>query len=121
MRRLVVVLAAAALIVSVIAWRGFAQTPGARPVTARVVLDNDRVSVQRLSVAAGYRDPESVVPRDMIAVQASPGEMEVVINGEKTTGHVEAGKGVWDVPKSTKHQFSNVGATLDDTLVITLK
>jgi quercetin dioxygenase-like cupin family protein len=120
MRRLVVVLAAAALIVCVIAWRGFAQTPAARPVTARIVLDNDRVMVQRLSVSAGYRDPESVVPRDMIAVQASPGEMEVVINGEKTTGRVEAGK-VWYVPKSTKHQFSNIGATPYDTLVITLK
>ena len=120
MRRLVVGLAATALIVSVIAFRGLAQAPAARPVTSKVILDNDRVSVQRLSVAAGYRDPESVVPRDMIAVQATPGEMEVVINGDKTTGHVDAGK-VWYVPKSAKHQFSNVGATSYDTLVITLK
>jgi mannose-6-phosphate isomerase-like protein (cupin superfamily) len=107
-------------IVSVLAYRGLAQAPAARPVTATLVLDNDRVSVQRLSVAAGYRDPESVVPRDMIAVQATPGDMEVVINGDKTTGHVEAGK-VWYVPKSVKHQFSNVGSTSYDTLVITLK
>ena len=120
MRRSIVVLAAAGLIVSAIALRGLAQTPAPRPVTAKLVLDNDRVSVQRLSVAAGYRDPESVVPRDMVAVQVTPGEMEVVINGEKTTGHVEAGK-TWYVPKTVKHQFSNVGTTLYDTLVITLK
>lgn len=120
MRRVIVVFAAAGLIVSAVAFRGRAQTPAARPVTAKVVLDNDRVRVQHLSVSAGYRDPESVVPSDMVAVQVTPGEMEVVINGEKTTGHVDAGK-VWFVPKAAKHQFSNVGTTPYDTLVITLK
>ena len=120
MKKLALVLAVAGLLVSVISFRGRAQTPAARPVTSKVILDNDRVSVQRLSVAAGYRDPESVVPRDMVAVQATPGEMEVVINGEKTTGHVDAGK-VWYVPKTVKHQFSNIGTTAYDTLVITLK
>jgi len=117
---LVVCVLLVALVVSAVAFSGQAQTPAARPVTARVVLDNDRVTVQRLSVAAGYRDPESVVPRDMVAVQVTPGEMEVVINGEKTTGHVDAGK-TWYVPKTVKHQFSNVGATSYDTLVIMLK
>ncbi len=120
MRRSIVVLVAAGLIVSAVAFCVLAQTPVARPVTAKLVLDNERVSVQRLSVAAGYRDPESVVPRDMVAVQVTPGEMEVVINGEKTTGHVDAGK-TWYVPKTVKHQFSNIGTTSYDTLVITLK
>ena len=120
MKKLAVVFGIAAVIVSAICLRGLAQTPAARPVTAKVVLDNDRVTVQRLSVAAGYRDPESVVPRDMVAVQVTPGEMEVVINGEKTTGHVDAGK-TWYVPKTVKHQFSNIGTTSYDTLVITLK
>src|SRR5215467_11790819 len=88
-----------------------AQAPAARPVTVTRVMDNDRATVQRLTVAAGYRDPESVVPRDMIAVQVTPGEMEVVINGEKVTmGRVEAGK-TWYVPKNVKHQFSNIGTT----------
>ena len=120
MKKFAIVLGTAGLIVSAIAYHGLAQTPAARPVTAKVVLDNDRVTVQRLSVAAGYRDPESVVPRDMVVVQAAPGDMEVVINGEKTTGHVDAGK-TWYVPKTVKHQFSNIGTTSYDTLVITLK
>ncbi len=120
MKKISVVFGVAAVIVSAISFRSLAQTPAPRPVTATLVLDNDRVSVQRLSVAAGYRDPESVVPRDMVAVQVTPGEMEVVINGEKTTGHVDAGK-TWYVPKTVKHQFSNIGTTSYDTLVITLK
>jgi len=120
MRRVAIVFAVVALLVSVIALRSRAQAPVARPVTAKVILDNDRVAVQRLTVAAGYRDPESVVPRDMVAVQVTPGDMEVVIGGDRTRGRVEAGK-VWYVPKSTKHQFSNVGTTAYDTLVITLK
>ncbi|HVZ22472.1 MAG TPA: hypothetical protein VG871_15470 [Vicinamibacterales bacterium] len=120
MRHFIPVVAVAAAIVSAVAYHGLAQTPAARPVTATRIFDNDRATVQRLTVAAGYRDPESVVPRDMIAVQVTPGEMEVVINGEKTTGHVDAGK-VWYVPKTVKHQFSNIGTTSYDTLVITLK
>ena len=120
MRMVAVVCAAGLLLVSTLMFRARAQTPPARQVTATRVLDNDRVTVQRLTVAAGYRDPESVVPRDMVAVQVTPGEMEVVINGEKTAGHVDAGK-VWYVPKTVKHQFSNIGATPYDTLVITLK
>jgi mannose-6-phosphate isomerase-like protein (cupin superfamily) len=119
MRRLFVVVAAAVM-VSALVYHVLAQTPAARPVTATRVLDNDRATVQRLTVSAGYRDPESRVPRDMIAVQVTPGDMEVVINGEKVTnGHVDAGK-VWYVPKTVKHQFSNIGATPYDTLVITL-
>jgi mannose-6-phosphate isomerase-like protein (cupin superfamily) len=121
MRRSVAVCAAASAIVFAFVYHGLAQTPAARPVTATRVLDNDRATVQRLTVAAGYRDPESVVQRDMIAVQVTPGEMAVVINGETVTnGHVDAGK-VWYVPKTVKHRFSNIGATSYDTLVITLK
>ena len=121
MRMVTVVCVAGLLVVSVLMFRGAAQTPPARQVTAARVLDNARATVQRLTVAGGYRDPESVVQSDMIAVQVTPGEMDVVIGGEQASkGRVEAGK-TWFIPKGVQHHFSNIGSTSYDTLVITLK
>jgi len=118
MRHVALVFCAIALLVSVVVFRGSAQAPAG--LSSKVILDNDRVRVQRLSVPAGFRDPVSVVQNDMVVIQATPGDMEVVINGEKTTGHIDAGK-VWYVPKTVRHQFSNAGNTSYDTLVVMLK
>jgi mannose-6-phosphate isomerase-like protein (cupin superfamily) len=118
MRRVAFVFSAIALLGSVAVFRGSAQAPAG--LTSKVILDNDRVRVQRLSVPVGFRDPVSVVQNDMVVIQATPGDMEVVINGEKTTGRVDAGK-VWYVPKTIRHQFSNAGNTSYDTLVVMLK
>ena len=118
MRRVALVFSAIALLGSVAVFRGSAQAPAG--LTSKVILDNDRVRVQRLSVPVGFRDPVSVVQNDMVVIQATPGDMEVVINGEKMMGHVDAGK-VWYVPKAIQHQFSNAGNTAYDTLVVMLK
>jgi quercetin dioxygenase-like cupin family protein len=97
------------------------QTAPAGPAFAsRVLVDNERVRIQRLTVPVGFRDPVSVTPNDQIAIQATPGEMEIVIGGQKTLGRVEPGS-VFYVPKNVPHQFSNAGQTAYDTIVVMLK
>ena len=97
-----------------------AQAPAGPPVANKVVVDNDRVQVQRLSVPAGFREALQVVPNDQIAIQVTPGELEVVISGKKTVGRVEPGTTFY-VPKNAPHQFLNVGRTPYDVVVVMLK
>ena len=119
MRRLISLVAAAAVIVPLIV-SARAQTPPTPSFASKVVLDNDRVRVQRLTVPVGFREGLQVVPNDQMAIQMTPGELEVVINGQKTAGKVETGA-VFYVPKNAPHQFSNIGSAPYDTLVVMLK
>jgi quercetin dioxygenase-like cupin family protein len=70
-----------------------------------VLVNNERVQIQRLSVPAGFRETLQSVPNDQIAIQITPGDLEVVINGQKTTGRIEPGTTFY-VPKNAPHQFS---------------
>ena len=63
-----------------------AQAPAAPVFASKVLVDNDRVRIQRLSVPAGFRETLQVVPNDQIAIQVTPGDLEVVISGQKTAG-----------------------------------
>jgi hypothetical protein len=85
---LISLVAAAAVIVPLIV-SARAQTPPTPSFASKVVLDNDRVRVQRLTVPVGFREGLQVVPNDQMAIQMTPGELEVVINGQKTAGKVE--------------------------------
>jgi quercetin dioxygenase-like cupin family protein len=96
---------------------GHAQAPR---VTRRAIIDNDRVSIIRLTFAAGQREQMHSNPTDVIVVQATPGDVEYGLGDEKTTGHEEPGK-VWYVPRQPPHAMSNVGSTPFDIVVITLK
>ena len=58
---------------------------------SKVLVDNDRVQIQRLSVPAGFREALQVAPNDQIAIQVTPGDLEVVISGKKTVGRIEPG------------------------------
>jgi len=42
------------------------------PAGLGMLVDNDRVRIQRLSVPAGFKDPVSVAQNDQIAIQATP-------------------------------------------------
>ena len=96
-----------------------AQAP-APAFASKVLVDNDRVRVQRLSVPAGFREPLQVVQNDQIAIQVTPGELEVVISGQKTVGRIEPGTTFY-VPKNAPHQFLNMGAAPYDVVVVMLK
>jgi hypothetical protein len=103
----------------VMPYRSSAQAPGGRFASAQL-LENDRVRVQRVNVPVGYRDPVSVLQNDIVVIQTSPGEMEVVIGQNRTTGHVDPGQ-TWYVPKTVAHQFSNAGDKPYDTVIVLLK
>lgn len=119
MRSVIVASIAGMLIVPFIAVAR-AQAPAGPAFASKVLVDNDRVRVQRLSVPAGFREPLQVVPNDQIAIQMTPGELEVVISGQKTAGRVEAGTAFY-VPKNAPHQFLNMGVAPYDVVVVMLK
>jgi mannose-6-phosphate isomerase-like protein (cupin superfamily) len=97
-----------------------AQAPAGPAFASKLLVDNDRVRVQRLSVPAGFRETLQVVPNDQIAIQVTPGELEVVIGDQKTGGRIEPGTTFY-VPKNAPHQFLNTGAAPYDVVVVMLK
>ena len=97
-----------------------AQAPAAPAFASKPLVDNDRVRIQRLSVPAGFRETLQVVPSDQIAIQVTPGDLEVVISGQKTVGRIEPGTTFY-VPKNAPHQFLNTGAAPYDVVVVMLK
>ena len=119
MRRLMSIATVGLLMVPFILTAG-AQTPPGPAFASKALVDNDRVRIQRLSVPAGFRETLQVVPNDQIAIQVTPGDLEVVINGQKTAGRIEPGT-TFFVPKNAPHQFLNVGKTPYDVVVVMLK
>jgi len=97
-----------------------AQAPAGPPFASKVLVDNDRVRVQRLTVPAGFTETLQVVQNDQIAVQVTPGDLEVVISGQKTAGRIEPGTTFY-VPKNAPHQFLNMGKAPYDVVVVMLK
>ena len=83
-----------------LAW---AQAPAAPAFASKMLVNNDRMQIQRLSVPPGFREP-----------------LQVVINGQKTAGRIEPGTTFY-VPKNAPHQFLNMGTTPYDVVVVMLK
>jgi len=97
-----------------------AQAPAGPAFASKPLVNNDRMQVQRLTVPAGFRETLQVVPNDQIAIQITPGDLEVTINGQKTAGRIEPGTAFY-VPKNAPHQFLNVGTAPYDVVVVMLK
>jgi len=94
-----------------------AQAPATPAFASKVLVDNDKVRIQRLTVPAGFTETLQVVPNDQIAIQVTPGDLEVVISGQKTAGRVEPGATFY-VPKNAPHQFLNKGKPYDVVVVM---
>ena len=119
MRRLILVSVVGMLIVPFIV-TARAQAPAGPAFASKVLVDNDRVRVQRLSVPAGFRESLQVVANDQIAIQVTPGDLEVLISGQKTAGRIEPGTTFY-VPKNAPHQFLNMAKAPYDVVVVMLK
>ena len=116
MRRLISILTVGMLMMPPILTAG-AQAP---TFASKMLVNNDRVQIQRLTVPAGFREGLQVVPNDQIAIQITPADLEVQINGQKTTGRIEPGTTFY-VPKNAPHQFLNVGNTPYEVVVVMVK
>ena len=119
MRRLILVSVMGMLIVPFIV-TARAQAPAAPTFASKPLVDNDRVRIQRLTVPVGFRESVQTVPNDQIAIQVTPGDLEVVISGQKTAGRIEPGTTFY-VPKNAPHQFLNMGKAPYDVVVVMLK
>jgi mannose-6-phosphate isomerase-like protein (cupin superfamily) len=120
MRRVILASIAGMLIVPFIVTARAQAPAGPAFASNKLLVDNDRVRIQRLSVPAGFRETLQVVPNDQIAIQVTPGELEVVISGRKTAGRIEPGTTFY-VPKNAPHQFLNMGQAPYDVVVVVLK
>lgn len=115
-----------ALIVGALADSGAlaANAAGAAQQAARISsatqIDNERVSVRRLTFPVGSREQMHITPQDLVVIQATAGDVEVSLGSETTTGRVAPGK-VWYVSKTTQHAYSNTGREPFDLLVVFLK
>ncbi len=89
-------------------------------ISSTRVIDNDRVTVLRLTFPPGAREQVHVTPQDLVVMQATPGDVEVTVDKETSTGRVETGKS-WYVSKVTPHAYSNVGKDPFDLVVVFLK
>ena len=107
---------------AIIPYRSYAQTPApstAAPRNRGVILDNARVTVQRITQPAGtIEKPHTHADEDYVTIQLTPGDLEVTVGNETTKGSV--GKAWW-LPKATNHAVSNVGTTPVDVIVVRVK
>ncbi len=100
----------------------FSQAPATSPprISATKLLDNERVSVSRLTFPPGAREQVHITPQDLVVMQATPGDVEVTLDKETIVGRVETGR-TWYVSKVTPHAYSIVGKEPFDLVVVFLK
>jgi oxalate decarboxylase/phosphoglucose isomerase-like protein (cupin superfamily) len=92
-----------------------AQAPSG--ITRNQLLANDRVTVMRLTAAAGLTEEMHITPQDVVAIQTGAGEIEMRIGKEVTKG---APGRVWYLPKTIEHALFNRGTQPVDMLVVLL-
>jgi len=89
-------------------------------ITRTVLVDNPTVLVARLSLAPGARETPHTHPFSAVVVQASPGALEVEVEGRKTTERRDVGH-VQFIPKQASHAAGNIGAASFDVVTIAIK
>ncbi len=99
---------------------------GANALTIKMLVDNEKFTIQRATFAVGERQEKLHPPPGygQIVTLVTPAEVEVNLeeNGKGWTekGPMEPGK-TWWLSKTTLHQYSNLGKTTFDLIVVTLK
>jgi hypothetical protein len=92
----------------------------AQPRLAGSLLDNERVTVLRVTWEPGKFELPAKPSSDIIVIQATPGESEVTIGDQKTTGRQEVGK-VWFMSKDLERAVKNTGTQPFDWILVRLK
>ena len=94
------------------------QRSAAEAGPANRVIDNERVSVMRVPAPVGMKQEMHKSPEDLIAIQSTPGQIEVAVGTERTAG---APWNVWYLPKTLDHAVLNTGTMPVEMVVIALK
>jgi quercetin dioxygenase-like cupin family protein len=116
--RIFTVLAVCAALLS--PFSGAAQAPAAAAIAGAPLLANDRISAIKLSFPPGARESMHSHPFDIVVIQLTAGEVDVALNGDKSVGHIEAGR-VTYVPAQAQHAVGNSGSTPFEMVVVGLK
>ena len=115
-----------ALLMLVLALAALVPARRASAATSVMLVDNERISIRRLTFAAGEKQATLHPPpgTGQVVTLVTPADMEVnlVEDGTPRTdkGHMEPGK-VWWLAKTTLHQFANTGTQPCDVIVVTFK
>jgi quercetin dioxygenase-like cupin family protein len=115
---LIAAAAAISVVGTVVAVGPFGRDAHAQDSSGNRLIDNERVTVMRVIAAAGLRQDLHRSPQDLVAIQATPGQIEVTVGKEKIAGG--QGKAFY-LPKTLEHAVSNLGQEPVDMIVVTLK
>ena len=94
------------------------QRSAAEAAPTNRLIDNERVSVMRVPAPVGMKQDMHKSPEDLIAIQSTPGQVEIAVGSDRT--HGEPWK-VWYLPRTLDHAVSNTGTTPVEMVVIALK
>jgi quercetin dioxygenase-like cupin family protein len=103
-----------------------ASAPAAPPteappgITRTTLIDNADVRVVRVRFAPGSGEPVHTHPNDLLTVQLTPGEFEVLLGTARSGGHEEAGS-VRFLPRDVPHAYVSTDSQPFELLSISIK
>lgn len=99
----------------------FSAQPAGTPGIARTTtFENARASVIRVRLAPGAREVVHTHPNDILIIQDTPGEAELMIAGAASKGWRDHGSVAY-VTANAPHWAANTGAQSFDLLVVHMK
>ena len=99
---------------------------GAQALTSKMLVDNEKFTIARVTFAAGERQEKLHPPPGggQIVTLVGAAEMEVDLDdagkASSEKGPMEAGK-TWWLSKTTLHRYGNLGKEPVDVIVVTFK
>lgn len=99
-----------------------AQAPGtpSSAIVSTPLLANDRVSAIKLSFPPGARETSHRHPFDIIVIQLTPGDVELMLDGKESAGAIEPGRTTF-ISAQTLHSAGNAGTVPFDMVVVALR
>jgi quercetin dioxygenase-like cupin family protein len=107
--------------VALVPLSGVTQAPPLPPgVSRQPLVENERVTVARLTMQPGAREEVHTHPFDAVVVQLTAGTVEMTVAGERTAGPLDAGR-VWFIAKGVPHAAANIWSESFDVVTVALK
>jgi quercetin dioxygenase-like cupin family protein len=89
-------------------------------ITRTTLVDNADTRVVRVQFAPGSREPLHTHPNDLLTVQLTPGNVDIAIGSNKTSGERAAGF-VQFLPRNVEHAYVNADTKPFDLLSVAIK